>query len=89
MPTPHIAMAEPCLSRGKVSKSVACDIGTSAAPRAPCSTRKITSWSREVAMPHSAEATVKPATETRSTRLRPKRPASLPVGGVMTAAAIR
>ena len=38
-------------------------------------------------MPHSTEATVKPAIETRNTRLRPKRPASQPVSGVMIAAA--
>ena len=38
-------------------------------------------------MPHSIEAMVKPATETRNRRLRPNRPARKPVGGVMIAAA--
>ena len=38
-------------------------------------------------MPHSAEATVKPATEIRKTPLMPKAPASQPVSGVMIAAA--
>ncbi len=38
-------------------------------------------------MPHSIEATVKPATETRNRRLSPNRPARKPVGGVMIAAA--
>jgi hypothetical protein len=38
-------------------------------------------------MPHSIDATVKPATETRNRRLIPKRPARKPVGGVMIAAA--
>ena len=41
----------------------------------------------DCAMPHSMEATTKPATATSSTRLRPKRPASQPEGGVMMAAA--
>ena len=38
-------------------------------------------------MPHSADATTKPATEMRMMRLRPNRPASQPVSGVMIAAA--
>ena len=38
-------------------------------------------------MPQSTEATVKPATATRNTRLRPKRAARKPVSGVMIAAA--
>jgi hypothetical protein len=38
-------------------------------------------------MPHSIEAKVKPATETRSRRLRPNRPARNPVVGIMIAAA--
>ena len=38
-------------------------------------------------MPHSIEATVKPATETRKSRFSPNRPARKPVGGVMIAAA--
>src|SRR5215472_13038044 len=41
---------------------------------------------RLVATPHRAEAIVKPATEARNTYLMPKRPASQPVSGIMTAA---
>ena len=38
-------------------------------------------------MPHSMEATVKPAMETRNTRLRPIRSDRKPVSGVMIVAA--
>jgi hypothetical protein len=40
-----------------------------------------------VALPHNAEATVKPATDRMNTYLMPKRPASQPVSGIMIAAA--
>ena len=86
-PTPHNAMAEPCFSRGQVSSRTACDSGTSAAPQRPCSSRNRTIWPRVWARPHKTEATVNPATWTRNSRLRPNRPASQPVGGVMIAAA--
>ena len=42
----------------------------------------IPSW-----LPHSAEAKVKPPTESRKIYLMPKRPASQPVSGIMIAAA--
>ena len=67
--------------------STACDNGINAAPHTPCSKRKRTIWARLSAKPHSAEATVKPATEIRKIRLMPKAPASQPVSGVMIAAA--
>ena len=38
-------------------------------------------------MPHSSEATVKPATQMMNSFLRPKRSAIQPIGGVMIAAA--
>ena len=86
-PTPHNAIAEPCRSGGLMSSSTACDSGTSAAPKTPCSKRNATISGSEVAMPHSSDAAVKPTIETRNSRLRPKRRASQPVGGVMIAAA--
>ena len=67
--------------------STVCDSGTSAAPNEPCKIRKSTICTKDCAMPHSIEAAVKPATETRKTRLSPKRLARKPVGGVMIAAA--
>jgi len=86
-PTPHIAIAEPCFSRGQVSSRTACDSGTSAAPNTPWSSRNSTISVSEPASPHSTEAAVKPTTEARNRRLRPNRAASQPVGGVMIAAA--
>ena len=59
-----------------------------AAPNAPCRMRKMTISCRFCAAPHMAEATVKPTMETRKTCLRPNRPASQPVVGVMIAAAM-
>src|ERR1700730_414350 len=47
----------------------------------------MTSCTRLVAAPHSAEAKVKPITEMRNTHLMPNRRASQPVNGVMIAAA--
>ena len=70
-----------------MSSSTACDSGTRAAPNTPCSSRNTTISGSDCATPHSTEATVKPATATRNSRLRPKRAASQPVGGVMMAAA--
>ena len=87
MPMPHIAIAAPCFSFGKVSSSSDCEIGTSAAPNMPCSRRNSTISPIPLAMPHSSEAMVKPATDTTSTRRRPKRPASQPVIGVRMAEA--
>ena len=60
--------------------------GTRPAPAIPCRARNATSSLRLVAAPHSAEASVKPATETRKMYLMPKRPASQPVSGIMIAA---
>ncbi len=42
MPAPQIAIAWPCFSRGLMSSRTACDSGTSAAPKTPCSRRKST-----------------------------------------------
>jgi hypothetical protein len=66
---------------------VACDSGTKAAPNMPCSNRKATTSLSDVAMPHRAEAIVKPLTHKRKRRLRPKCVASQPTGAVKIAAA--
>ena len=71
-----------------MSSIVACDSGTSAAPKNPCSRRNATICSIEAAMPQSIDAIVKPATETRNTFFRPNRLASQPEGAVMIAAAM-
>ena len=76
----------PWRSGGLMRNRVACDSGISPAPAIPCNARKITSWPRLVAMPHSAEATVKAITEAIKMCLMPKRPASQPVSGIMIAA---
>ena len=47
----------------------------------PCRIRNSTICASDCAMPHSIDATVKPATATRNRRLRPNRPARKPVGG--------
>ena len=53
----------------------------------PWRSRNSTICESDCAAPHSIEATVKPATWAMNSRLRPNRPASHPVGGVMIAAA--
>jgi len=84
---PQIAIAGPWRSGGLMSSRIAWLIGMSAAPNMPWSSRKPTSSPRLVAMPHSPEAMVKPMIEICISRLRPIRPASQPVSGVMIAAA--
>ena len=84
-PTPQTAIAAVCFSRGQVSSSTACASGTRNAPKAPCSTRNSTSWPSVPAAPHSIEATVKPITDARNRRRRPKRSARKPVSGMQIA----
>ncbi len=67
---------------------VDCDSGTSAAPNTPCSRRNTTISFSDPATPHSIEETVKPTSEIRYSRFRPKRAASHPTGAVMMAAAV-
>ena len=71
-----------------MSSTTACDSGISAAPHRPCNNRNNTISARLLAMPHSIEATVKPAIETRNISLRPMRVDSQPESGVMIAAAM-
>ena len=66
---------------------VACDSGTSAAPKVPCRKRNTTIWASDSAEPHSIEAMVKPARQVRNRFLRPHRAASQPTGAVKIAAA--
>ena len=86
VPMPNTAIAYPWRSGGLICNRVACDSGISPAPATPCNARKRTSSARLVAAPHSAEASVKPMTETRKIYLMPNRPASQPVSGIMIAA---
>ncbi len=70
-----------------MSSSTAWDNGTSAAPHRPCSSRASTIWVNDPATPHSTEARVNPAMETRKTRLSPNRSVSQPDKGVAIPAA--
>src|SRR6478736_4925724 len=65
VPVLNTAMARPWRSGGLICNSVACDNGASPAPATPCNARKRTSSPRLVAAPHSAEARVKPMTESK------------------------
>jgi hypothetical protein len=84
---PHSAMAGPCCARGKVSRVIAWDSGTSGAPSKPWQVRHRISSGNEVASPHSTVLIVNPSTAPTSRRLRPRRAASQPVGGVAIAVA--
>ena len=86
-PIPQIAIAWPCFSRGLMSSRIDCDSGTSAAPNTPCSRRAPTICTSVSASPHSADATVKPAIDTISSRFTLSRSDSQPVSGVAIAAA--
>src|SRR4051812_28620772 len=86
VPMPNTAMACPWRCGGLICKSVAWDSGISPAPATPCRARKNTSSPRLPAAPQSAEASVKPMTETRKIYLLPNRPASQPVSGIIIAA---
>ena len=68
---------------------IACDTGTSGAPKAPCSTRQPTRASIEPAKPQAKVAMVKPATQAVHSSRQPKRSASQPASGVATAVATR
>ncbi len=70
-----------------MSSRMLCDSGTSAAPKKPCNRRNPTICGSDCAAPHRIEAATKPMIATESTRLRPKRAARKPEGGVMIAAA--
>ncbi len=86
-PTPHTAMAEPCFAGGLMSSNTAWESGTSAAPHSPCSSRASTICANDPATPHSTDASVNPAMETRNTRFSPNRSVSQPDKGVAMPAA--
>ncbi len=86
-PTPHSAIAVPCWRLGKVSSVIAWESGTSGAPNMPWQVRQRISSGSEEARPHKSVLTVKPITAPTSRRLRPRRAASQPVGGVAIAVA--
>ena len=70
-----------------MSSRIDCDSGTSAAPNTPCSRRAPTICTSVSDSPHSADATVKPAIDTISSRFTLSRSDSQPVSGVAIAAA--
>jgi len=53
------AMAMPCSSGGKVCRRIACSLGCSAPAPSPWTTRQKTSAPSELAVPQSAEPTMK------------------------------
>lgn len=67
-------------SAGKLSRTIASEVGAIAAAPTPCRTRKAISISSEGATAQSRLAAVKPATPARKTRLWPKRSAIPPIG---------
>jgi hypothetical protein len=64
---------------------MACDSGTSAAPKIPCSSRKNTICASDCEIPHSAEAATNPAMQTNRKRLRPMMSVKCPVSGMKIA----
>src|SRR6202008_4854042 len=82
---PYKAKANPRFSGGKVSARIACVIGCSPPPKAPCSTRKKSSSPRLGATTHKNELTVKKATHIRKKLLRPSQPTRKPLIGSTTA----
>src|SRR3954467_9105399 len=82
-------MALPRALGGEASSSTACDSGCSAPPVAPCTMRKKISDDSVGARPHRNDDTVKPTTDSISSRLRPNALASQPVIGRMIALATR
>ena len=82
-------MALPRSCGGKASSRTACDSGCSAPPVAPCMMRNKISVPSVGASPQRNDDTVKPTTDSISSRLRPKRVASQPVIGRMMALATR
>ena len=89
MPSPQNAIAFPRRSGGNASSITACDRGCSAPPVVPWMTRKTMSAGRLHARPQKKDATVKPVTESISSRLRPNWRESQPDSGRMIAFATR
>src|SRR5580692_2800224 len=82
---PYRANAKPRCCGGNVSAKIACAIGCSPPPPAPCSTRKKRRNPRLGAIPQSKELTVKILKHAMKKRFRPNAPASQPLMGRMIA----
>src|SRR5882757_1566091 len=79
--TPYNENASPRFSGGNVSARIACAIGCSPPPPAPCTTRANSSHPRLHATPHSSEVTVKIRMQIMKKRFRPKIPTNHPLTG--------
>ena len=86
--TPHSAKAVPASARGKLDSSKDCDSGIIGPATKPCSTRKNTSISSDVAKPHSHEVMTNSSTLMLNRRTAPKRCVSQPVSGTEMALAM-
>ena len=84
---PHRASAVPASARGKLDSSRVCDSGIIGPATRPCSTRKNTSISSDVAKPHSQEVMTNSSTLMLNRRTAPKRCVSHPVSGTEMALA--
>src|SRR5271154_154208 len=82
---PYRANARPRCCGGNVSARIACAIGCSPPPPAPCSTRKKRRNPRLGAIPQRKELTVKIPRQVIKKRFRPNVPASQPLIGRMMA----
>src|SRR5579884_2890562 len=84
-PMPNIAWPMPISCGGNDSKSVACDVESSAPPPSPCNTRQNTRPPSDVAAPQKNDAVTNSAIEPARYRLRPKYADSQPdIGITMT-----
>src|SRR5208282_1725828 len=82
---PYNANAKPLCCGGKVSARMACAMGCSPPPPAPCNTRKRRRNPRLGAMPQSKELTVNTVKQAMKNRFRPSVPASQPLIGKIIA----
>ena len=88
-PTPHTAIARPRWRKGKISQRIACESGMIGPPPRPWKMRATISVVRSGAAPERNELTTNKVAQIRKNRLRPKRPASHPEAGMITALAAR
>ena len=72
MPRPQNPIAFPRCSGGNASSKTACDNGCSEPPANPCTMRKKINIGNDTANQQKNEDKVNPATDTISSRLRPK-----------------
>src|SRR5713226_792521 len=79
--TPYTARPIPSLFAGKLSRRIACSLGWSPPPPAPCRIRNTTSMPRLGASPHRNELNVNSATQSMSNRFRPSSEENHPLSG--------